>query len=321
LLGAHELQHLLEELTMNQPMRILVAYDGSSGADAVLTDLQRAGFSNDVEAIVLSVADVCMWPTSDPDANRTMPALASVEKAHRQALQAVEQARALATKASTRLRDCFPGWRVSAESRGDSAAWAIIQKADQWKADLVIVGSHGRSALGNLFLGSVSQKVIAETACSVRVARASTNPSSSAVRIVIGVDGSVDAETAVRSVAQRQWPTDSEIRLVGAVDPMIATALQWIEGGSLDARAWMSKRVESSVERLRASGLTVSTAIKEGDPKRILTDEAKQWGADCIFVGARGLRGIGRFLLGSVSAAVVARAHCSVEVVRSYASV
>jgi len=93
---------------MNQPMRILVAYDGSSGADAVLTDLQRAGFSNDVEAIVLSVADVCMWPTSDPDANRTMPALASVEKAHRQALQAVEQARALATKASTRLRDCFP---------------------------------------------------------------------------------------------------------------------------------------------------------------------------------------------------------------------
>ena len=99
---------------------------------------------------------------------------------------------------------------------------------------------------------------------------------------------------------------------------MIATALQWIEGGSLDARAWMSKRVESSVERLRASGLTVSTAIKEGDPKRILTDEAKQWRADCVFVGARGLRGIGRFLLGGVSAAVVARAHCSVEIVRSY---
>jgi nucleotide-binding universal stress UspA family protein len=308
-------------MTMNQPMRILIAYDGSSGADAMLADLQRAGFPNEVEAIVISVADVCLWPMSNPEANNTIPELPSVEKAHKQALRAVEEARALATEASTRLRDCFPVWRVSAESRGDSPAWAIIQKADQWKADLVIVGSHGRSALGNLFLGSVSHKVIAETACSARVARPSTNQSNSAVRIVIGVDGSVDAETAVRSVAQRQWRTGSEIRLVGAVDPMIATALQWIEGGSLDARAWMLKRVESSVERLQASGLTVTTVIKEGDPKRILTDEAKQWGADCVFVGARGLRGIGRFLLGSVSAAVVARAHCSVEVVRSYPSV
>ena len=38
---------------MNQPMRILIAYDGSSGADAALADLQRAGFPNEVEAIVL----------------------------------------------------------------------------------------------------------------------------------------------------------------------------------------------------------------------------------------------------------------------------
>ena len=305
---------------MNQPMRILIAYDGSSGADAVLTDLERAGLPNDLEAIVICVADVCLWPMSNPEATRAIPELPSVERAHRQALQAVEEAHALATEASGRLRERFPGWRVSAESRGDSPAWAIIQKADQWKPDLVIIGSHGRSALGNLF-GSVSQKVIAETACSVRVARANTNPSTPKVRIVIGVDGSAGAESAVRRVAERLWPTGSEVRLVAALDPMIATALQWVEGGALDERAWMSKRVQSSVERLEASGLTVTSLIKEGDPKRILTDEAKQWGADCIFVGARGLRGIGRFLLGSVSAAVVARAHCSVEVVRSYASV
>jgi nucleotide-binding universal stress UspA family protein len=304
-------------MTMNQPMRILIAYDGSSGADAVLADLERAGLPNDLEAIVICVADVCLWPMSNPEATRAIPELPSVEKAHRQALQAVEEAHALATEASGRIRERFPGWRVSAESRGDSPAWAIIQKAEQWKPDLVIVGSHGRSALGNLFLGSVSQKVIAETACSVRVARANANPSTSKVRIVIGVDGSAGAESAVRRVAERQWPTGSEVRLVAALDPMIATALQWVEGGALDERAWMSKRVENSVDRLHTSGLAVTTLIEAGDPKRILADEAKQWRADCVFVGARGLRGIGRFLLGSVSAAVVARAHCSVEVVRS----
>jgi len=301
-------------------MRILIAYDGSSGADAALNGLQRAGLPNDVEAIVISVADVCLWPTSNPQSDTSFPRLPGVEKARRQALQAVEQARMLATRASTELRGRFPGWRVSAESRGESPAWAIIQKANEWRPDLVVVGSHGPTVLGNLILGSVSPKVITECACSVRVARSSSDQRSPCVRIVVGVDGSDNAETAVRTVARRQWPSGSEIRLTAVLDPMIATALQWIEGGAPDDRAWISQQVESAIEHLHASGLTVTSIIKEGDPKRILADEAREWNADCVFVGASGLRGIGRLLLGSVSAAVVTRAHCSVEVVREWQS-
>jgi len=56
--------------------------------------------------------------------------------------------------------------------------------------------------------------------------------------------------------------------------------------------------------------------LKEEEPKRLLLGEAESWGADCIFVGAKGMGRIERFLLGSVSSAVAARAHCSVEVVR-----
>jgi hypothetical protein len=51
-------------------------------------------------------------------------------------------------------------------------------------------------------------------------------------------------------------------------------------------------------------------------PKSVLPDEAASWGADCIFVGARGLSRFERFRLGSVSAATAACAHCSVEIVR-----
>lgn len=53
----------------------------------------------------------------------------------------------------------------------------------------------------------------------------------------------------------------------------------------------------------------------EEEPKRLLIAEAETWGADCIFVGSRGMGRIDRFLVGSVSSAVAARAHCSVEVV------
>ncbi|MBO0799053.1 MAG: universal stress protein, partial [Blastocatellia bacterium] len=52
--------------------------------------------------------------------------------------------------------------------------------------------------------------------------------------------------------------------------------------------------------------------------KRLLVSEAESWGADCVFVGARGLGRAGRFLIGSVSSSVAARAHCSVEVVRRH---
>ena len=63
--------------------------------------------------------------------------------------------------------------------------------------------------------------------------------------------------------------------------------------------------------------LRASFIVKEGEPKGALVEEARRYGADCVFVGSTGLTGrLERFLLGSVSAAVAARAHCSVEVVR-----
>jgi nucleotide-binding universal stress UspA family protein len=74
---------------------------------------------------------------------------------------------------------------------------------------------------------------------------------------------------------------------------------------------------DSLAEKLRAAGLIATAIASEGDPKRVLLDEAEEWQADCIFVGARGLRRIARFLLGSVSAGVAAQANCSVEVVRT----
>jgi nucleotide-binding universal stress UspA family protein len=64
------------------------------------------------------------------------------------------------------------------------------------------------------------------------------------------------------------------------------------------------------------SDISVSTELLAGDPKHVLVDEAAHWGADCIFIGSRGLSRWERLLLGSVSTAVATRAHCPVEVVR-----
>jgi nucleotide-binding universal stress UspA family protein len=70
-------------------------------------------------------------------------------------------------------------------------------------------------------------------------------------------------------------------------------------------------------EGLGQRNITVSSVVHTGDPKKVLTAEAEEFGADCIFTGATGFSNrLERVILGSVSAAIAARAHCSVEVVR-----
>jgi nucleotide-binding universal stress UspA family protein len=304
-------------MRMRQRLKLLLGYDGSACGDAALCDLQRAGLPAEVEALVLSVADVFLPPILPPGSDSLdLPTIVSLQATHPHVLHALEEAQALAQRAVERLRTLFPAWQVRAEAAADAPAWALIKKADAWQPDLIVVGSHGRSALGRLILGSVSQKVLAHARCSVRVARGRSDASTAPVRLILGVDGSPQAEAAVQVVAERHWPESSEALVIMALEPLkVIPALRW-QASADEERAWAHRIVEAAAQTLRAAGLAVSTLIEAGDPKALLPREAERWQADAIFVGASGVRGIDRFLLGSVSAAVAARAPCSVEVVR-----
>ena len=189
---------------------------------------------------------------------------------------------------------------------------------------LIVVGSHGRSALGRFVLGSVSQTLLTAARGSVRVGRNDRPPHAAPVRLLIGVDGSPDADAAVRAVAARTWPAGSAVRLVTALDARMSTALAFMrvpgqtgtERGDTERAPGWPGRSTPWQRHCSERGLAVSSVITAGDPKQVLLDEAEQWEADSLFVEARGLSRVERFLLGSVSAAVAARAHCSVEVVR-----
>lgn len=307
-------------------MKLLIAYDGSSYADAALDDLKRAGLPAEVEATVLSVADV--WTPPAPELGSPVGpewAVTAAKKARAQAMRAVEEARAIAMKAGQRLRTDFPAWQVQAEAHGDSLAWAIIKKAEAWPADLVVVGPRGRTALQRMLLGSVSQKVVTEAPCSVRVARKRLQADRTSLRLAVGLDGSADSDIAVQTVSTRQWPAGTEVCLMTFADYKMLTAIaahhhparQWIKEGDASEWSWIDRMTAAAAEKLKAAGLTVSTLVQEGDPKELLVTEAENWAADCIFVGARGHHGgLESFLLGSAATAVATKAHCTVEVVR-----
>jgi nucleotide-binding universal stress UspA family protein len=298
-------------------MQILIALDGSGGSEAPFSDLKRAGLPQHVIALVLSVADVIL-PNDNPAVDQQTLAwvVNEVQKARARGLEAVERARAVAVRGQRFAQTSFPEWTVHAEAVADSPAWAIVRKAEELKADLIVVGSHNRSALGRLMLGSVSQSVLHHAATSVRIARGPQNPENTPICLVAGEDGSEDAEAALLGLAARAWPHGTTVHLITAVDQVMAGSGLGSSAGA-QARDWIKRVNERSVAKLRAAGLDVSTLIADGDPRRILVDEAERLKADSIFVGARGLRGIQRLVLGSVSSAVATRAHCSVEVVRS----
>ena len=303
-------------------MRLLIAYDGSSYAIGAIDDLTDAALPKDTEAVVMTVADVFLPPESTSD-DAVSPVDNLVRRARARVTQALENAGRFAETGRDHVRARFPGWKVEALTCADSPAWGIIKKAEAWNADLVVVGAQGHSALARLMLGSVSQKILNEVPCSVRIGRA-RRKTGGPLRIMVGVDGSARSEAAVRRVAARAWPAGTEARTVAVLDLKVATLLSamesaaalWVRESDGDETAWVRRMAELSAESLRETGLSASSAVLEGDPRRALLEEAARWEADCIFVGATGLGAFERLLLGTVSAAVAGRAHCSVEVVR-----
>jgi nucleotide-binding universal stress UspA family protein len=312
-------------------MKILIAYDGSECADRALDDLCWAGLPREAEALVMTVSEVWL-PPPPPSSYEIMEQAANARSAaelqrnYEQDSPAVEEARALAVKACAEVRARFSGWHARAEACCGSPAWDIIRRSNEWGADLIVVGSHGRSALGRFFLGSVSQKVVTEAPASVRVARGGRiDEPDTPVRVLLGVDGSHGAALAVGEVARRAWPPGSEALVVVVDDPLtenlvgriIPPVARWVERDEREERAWVRQLANRAANELRAAGLDASAKIVEGDPRRMLVETAEGWGADSVFVGSTGASSrFEKFLLGSVSAAVVARAHCSVEVVR-----
>ena len=314
-------------------MRILIGYDGSDCSDAAIYDLQRAGLPTDVEAVVMTCVDLtphlppsCYEP-ADPSKLAHEPQI--IRNARILAMAAIKEARATAARGVERAKAEFPGWTVQPESTPDYSPYrALVLKTEKWRPDLVVVGSHGRSAAGRALLGSVSQKVLNHAVCSVRVARFREDAGRVAgdpVRVILGIDGSADSAAAASAVADRVWPPGSEIRVVMAVDHRISMALAygppigvWAPGikSEWDDKARARHIVDEVAKELRKDGLLATGAVLDGDPKQALVREAERWAADCIFVGAQGHSAFDRFLLGSVSTAVAARAHCSVEVVR-----
>lgn len=133
------------------------------------------------------------------------------------------------------------------------------------------------------------------------------------MKILLAIDNSDASREVVDQVGRRPWPVEATIELVHVMEPVHP----WVTSDTAREFERLSQRVlEDAKAALSKRGLSVASQLLEGDPKRVILEHAARVGASRIVLGARGSTGIERLLLGSVSAAVLRHAPCSVEVVR-----
>jgi len=143
-------------------MKILIAIDGSDFSQAALQSVIARPWPPDTEAKVLNVVE----PPSllmGREMGGYDPEFEVVWKALR------EQAKHLVAKAAEKLRETK--LKVSTELVEGSPKSQIIDTANEWHADLIVLGSHGRTGLNRFLMGSVSQDVVRHAHCSVEIVR------------------------------------------------------------------------------------------------------------------------------------------------------
>ncbi len=145
------------------------------------------------------------------------------------------------------------------------------------------------------------------------------------MNILLAVDDSPHSLAALDSVLGRPWPKGSKFRVISVVEPFHPEYAGW-HTSYVPLALEAQKEILESVKRLVVDATkkleqqfgadNVVSDVFEGYIKDKILETAREWPADLIVMGSHGRRGFTRFLLGSVSEAVVSHAPCSVEIVR-----
>ena len=240
--------------------------------------------------------------------------------------RAKEDAKNLLQMLGKRL--CANGWDTESSVVLGRARQEIAKIADRLGADWVVIGSHGKSAMTRLFLGSTARGVLRHATCSVEIVRSSSvreGPiQSSGRRILVATDGSEYSAAALESVARRPWPDGSKFYVISVPEPFLVLGrfpyfeVAEMERMNSDALKDAKRFAESGAEILRKAGweVEIETPFANRSCGWEIVEEAKHWGAEMIVLGSHGRRGFERLTLGSVSEHVALHAHCSVEVIR-----
>ncbi|MGO9312913.1 MAG: universal stress protein [Syntrophobacteraceae bacterium] len=185
--------------------------------------------------------------------------------------------------------------------RGEDPYLDIVNEAEKNQVKMVIMGSHGRTGIKRVIMGSVAGKVIGHASCNVLVVHPEAKIGYK--NIVIATDGSRHSTSAASEAIVIAKRCESFVSIVSVA--------------SSDAEAASAKEnVRQVAELAKQNGIKNEGIIIQGLAHEAIVRHAKQKGADLIVVGSHGRTGLMSILVGTVAERVVGHAECAVLVVK-----
>lgn len=295
-------------------MRVLLAFDGSAGAEAARDLAAHLPWPDGTAITVVAALERGPSLFGAPDFALTPHSADEAEALLLADLQEMLHDAAAPLRGGSRQVET----RVI---RGRPAS-ALLDEANALLPDLIIVGSRGYGPLATVMLGSVSTEVVDHAPCPVLVAR---HPS--VHRLVVGVDGSESAQRVIDRLSR--WPIFAGLpaRVVAVSEPPVTLAASmgatfypaWNavrEATGDDRRQQMAEIALRACGQLARGGLRSSVETRTGDAAQQLIAAAREDDSDLIVVGTRGLTTLSRLVIGSVARKVLLHAPTSVLVIR-----
>ena len=277
-------------------MRVLLAIDGSSESGRATKWLTHLSLPPDTNMSVLTVATL----TKPPHDAHTMSQLRE---------SVIADAREVAESAADVLRPRWPQLQTVA-TLGDPQV-EIIHLAQETRADMIVMGARGFGRLKRLLVGSTSLAVARYAPCPVAIVRSRLRPIE---RVLVAVDGSEGSRAAVRFLSTSGLVNGTAVILVHVL-PTLVPGLHGI-GRSAPDRTHADVVMTDAAAALSSARRPIEQVVCEGDPAREIVKSARTRDVDLVVLGARGLRTLGRLLLGSVSETVVHHVGRPVVIVR-----
>ncbi len=190
-------------------------------------------------------------------------------------------------------------------------AEVIVSMAEEQKADLIVMGARGLGPVKERLLGSVSHRILTLAHCATLIVN---GPVKAMKQILLPLQGPSDTESAIRFLQLKPFHDTVELTLLTVLP---STEPPW--PGNADAAAASTEILEKqagyldgAAERLRAIGYQAHGVVVVGTPSTMILQEAATLRSDLILMGTSGRQGITRFVLGSVSHAVLHKTPCPV---------
>ncbi|ELY58707.1 ferredoxin Fer [Natronolimnohabitans innermongolicus] len=183
----------------------------------------------------------------------------------------------------------------------------LLEYADEHDVDLVVMGTHGRSGLDRFLLGSVAQQTLRESSVPVATVHDETALEREFDRLLVPIDGSHSAATALEHAIDLATETDGRLHLVHVSDEAPLEDETVTYGASdTDEETVGLEPVDDALERVRDSKLaSVDVSTPSGRVDQQILAVAAEHDVDGIVMGTHGETGLRRYLLGSTTERVV----------------